>query len=555
MQLLLVNLNNQQQYQKDIQNLNGIAVISQNEILVALANKYYTIYLWNYEKSITTEITLFQKQSIQNLQFINDDNELVCCQKETICIFSVQKDFQLKLKNIWQIESCQNYTFCPKHLSVLCYNNSWKQDIWCGYKRISFLNPGQSMILIDEQQKPLKFSSNQDGNYIVQLNQQGFIIWDWKNEKQILNSDQWSGNNAMLIDLKILVIANEEEINILDIKELHNIKLLSSLSFDQPIQNISFASNQEYFVCGFDTKIKLWKLLKDGQCQQVAVYDIKYNGKTNPVISPNGKFIVYKAQESYQIIRIKQLHTLELNDQSVFGLVYSSDFQNLITLINGHPILLTPTLEIIESQLEGVIKDNEAKSIVSASVDSIFAILYDAFILIVKIIDQKKLIVIRQISSEGFRDCITISINHFGTQLIVGNPSGSIYFLDLTDSNDEELNKFEQHLKIENQNDQVNWFAFSLNGTDIAAAIYDGSINLYSVEQIENDQNIKHNEENQEQQNQLSESIKKEFRLICYKSFSRQSLLLANQCMVKDSKITQNGKSIIQLFRQKGARE
>ncbi|CAD8165631.1 unnamed protein product [Paramecium octaurelia] len=556
-QLLLINLNNQQQYSKEIQNLNGIAAISQNEILVALATSDYTIQLWNYEKSITTEITLFKKQPTQNLLFIKDDTELVCSQKETICIFSVQDDFQFKLKNIWQIESCYNYTFCPKNLSVLCYR---AQN---GYRMISFLNPGQSKILIDEKQQPLKFYSTYNGDYIVQLNQQGFIIWDIQNEKQILNTDQWSGNYVMLIELKTVVIGDQHYINILDIRELPNITLIQKIFLQQPIRSISFASKQQYLVIGYDNKIIACELLKCGILQQVATYDIQFFTKVdfnpvsaNPVISANGNFLVYKQYRSFQLIRIKQLHTLELNAKSVIGLQYSSDFQNLITLINGRPTLLTPALGMVEAQLENVIKDNEAKSIVSASVDSIFAILYDAFILIVKIIDQKKLIVISRISSESFENCVTISINPFATQLIVGSVSGSIYFWDLTNSDDEEFNKFEKHLKIENQNDQICCFTFSPNGTDFAAGVFDGSINLYSIEQIKNDQNIKQNDENQEQrQIQVAENIKKEFRLICYKSFSRQSLLLANQSIIKDSKITQNGKSIIQLFKQKGARE
>ncbi|CAD8165613.1 unnamed protein product [Paramecium octaurelia] len=548
-EIFLANLKNQQKQQIYTESFTGISAFSQNEILVALATKNYKIYLWNYEKSISTETTLIQKQLTQHLQFINDDTELVCCQKETICIFSVQEDFSLKLKNIWQIGNCDRYTFCPMHLSVLIY-------IQYGKQRVFFLNPGQSKILIDEQYQPLRFCSTYDGDYIVQLNQYGFIIWDIQKEKQILNTDKWSGNNAMLIELKTLVIGNQKEIYILDIKELNNIKLLQKIFQGQPMRSLSFSSKKQYFVCGFDKKIKVWKFAKDGQWQQISIYDIQYTGKANPLISANGNFFVYNAQESYQLIRIKQLHTIELNDKSVIGLQYSSDFQNLITLINGRPTLLTPTLDMIEVQLERVIEDNEAKSIVSASVDSIFAILYDAFILIVKIIDQRKLIVIKQISSENLKNCVTFGINPFGTQLIVGSVSGSIYFWDLTDSDDEEFNKFEQHLKIENQNNQLNSFTFSPNGTDFAAAIFDGSINLYSIEQIKNDLNLKQNDENQEQsQIQVAENIKKEFRLICYKSFSRQSLLLANQSIIKASKITQNGKSIIQLFRQKGARE
>ncbi|CAK74523.1 unnamed protein product (macronuclear) [Paramecium tetraurelia] len=548
-QIFLVNLNKQQKYQIDIQNYNGITAFSQNESLVALATSDYKIYLWNYEKSIIKDVTLIQKQSTKNLQFINEGNELVCCQKEKICIFSVQEDFKLKLKNIWQIDSCDIYIFSPKHLSVLNYSEY-------GKKRICFLNPGQSKILIDEKLQPLDFTSTQDGDYIVQLNQQGFIIWDLRTEKQILKTDKWSGNNAMLIDLKTLIIGNQKEINILDIRELDNIKLLYNSFQVQPLRSLSFASKQQYYVCVFDNKIQVWKFINDGKCQQVAVYDLQFYGKKNLCISANGKFLVYNSQDSQQLIRIKQLHTLELNDKKVNGLIYSSDFQNLITLISGSPILFTPTLDIIESKLEGVIKDNEAKSIVSASVDSIFAILYDALILIVKIIDSKKLTVIRQVSLKSLEKCPTFSINPSGTQLIVGSETGTIYFRDLTNSNDMDLNKFEENQKIENQNNQVNSFTFSPNGTDFAAAISDGSINLYSVEQIKNDQNIKQNDENQEQsQIQVVENIKKDFRLICYKSFSRQSLLLANQCIVKDSKITQNDKSIIQLFRQKGARE
>ncbi|CAK74527.1 unnamed protein product (macronuclear) [Paramecium tetraurelia] len=544
-QLFLVNLNDQQKYQIDIQNLNGIAAFSQNEIVVALATRNCKIYLWNYEKSIIKEITLIQKQSIHDLQFINYDTELVCCQKETICIFSVQEDFSLKLKNIWQIENCDRYTFCPMHLSVFFYS-------YHGIKRIRSLNSGQSKILQDEQQQPLQFYSTYDGDYIVQLNQQGFIIWDLKNQKQLLNTDIWSGTNAMLIELKILVIANQHKINILDIKEILNIKLLSSIYFEKPIRSLSFAQKQAYFVCGFDKKIKVWKLLNDGQCQQVAVYDIQYIKQSNPVISANGNFIVYNQEDSQNLIRIKQLYTEELINDQINELQYSSDFQNLMTIIDGRPQLFTSTLENIKCKLDSIMTASEALSISSSSINSIFAISYRYYILIVKIIDKTKLTMIRKIECED--QCFSSVINPLGTLLIAGNQFRSIYLWDLASS--DHLDKIKPILKIENQNNQLNSFTFSPNGTDFAAAIYDGSINLYSVEQIKNDQNIKQNDENQEQtQIQVAETIKKEFRLICYKSFSRQSLLLANQCIVKDSKITQNDKSIIQLFRQKGARE
>ncbi|CAD8120542.1 unnamed protein product [Paramecium sonneborni] len=545
--LNIVNLNDKDNYQ--ILDLNGLATtFSFKEILMATFTQDYKIYLLNLKEEIYKEnnINIIYKKQIVNLTFTNDDTELICCLKDSICFFQIQEDLQIKLKYIWKINDQKFYTFCPKHSSIFQVQGNENQ--------IEFIQPVQTQLLIDEQHNPVNFHIPYDKNFIASISKQGIIIWDFKEEKQILNTSQWCGNQVMLIELKTLIIKCDKEIKILDIRNLETIQEIHSIQFNKYINSFSFSSRQAYFVCGFDTQIKVWKVLDDGQCQQVAIYDKKNEYNSVLAISPFGDFLVYKQEKKLQLVRIKQSHTKEL-DEKVSGLQYSSDYKYFITLINGNPQLFTSTLDQIEIQLENSLENINGQCIKSASIDSIFAILCEACVLIVKIIDNKKLTLFKNIQLEKIQNIISFEINPLGTLLIAGNKVGSIFLWDLTSSNNQIIDK--PNLVVENQNHQIYDFKFSPNGIDISAAVQDGSINLYSVEQISNDQIIKQSDEKQEVQekNQVAviENINKQYRLICYKSFARQSLLLANQCIVLNAQINQNTKSILQLFKQKGA--
>ncbi|CAD8131281.1 unnamed protein product [Paramecium sonneborni] len=532
--ITLINLNDKKHYQIPIQGLYGIATISINEILVAISTSDSMIYLWNHEKEIVKENNLIYKKKIINLTFTNDDTELICFQ-DSIGVYYISEDLQIKQKYFWKIDNSTIYTFCPKHLSI--FKVVHDQNAY-----IEFMNHGSTTILFDEKHTPINFHSTYNGNYIVSIDYQGLVIWDLKNNSQLLNNSQLCGNKVMLIQLKTLITGSEKEIKILDITNQENIQEIQTILFDQPIKSMQFSSTQEYFVCGFDNSIKVWRIRNDRQCQQVA-------------ISANGQFVIYKSEESLQLTNIRQKHAKELIFKSVSGLIYSSDFQNLITLINGTPKLFTSTLEPIETQLDSQFQDIEGQYIKSASIDSIFVISSDFNIFIVKILDKTNLTLIRKIPIEEQFYMVSLDINPLGTLLIAGNYLGSIYLWDLSPSS-TIMNNSKNNLIIENQNDQIYDFTFSPNGTDFSAAVYDGSLIQYSIDLIHKTQNIKQNDGNQENsQVQVIDHINKQFRLICYKSFTRQSLILANKCIVKKAQINQNKQSIYQLFTQKGAIE
>ncbi|CAD8108694.1 unnamed protein product [Paramecium sonneborni] len=199
-----------------------------------------------------------------------------------------------------------------------------------------------------------------------------------------------------------------------------------------------------------------------------------------------------------------------------------------------------------QQQLQG--KFSNINRINQASKVLKFAFLCGQQIIIVDIIQQNSQFISEEIIVIDEEKPQTVALSPFGDLLITGDQIGTIKLWD--------LKKIQEPLWVfKNESHIIQRFSFNPNGTDIVAAVGDGSVNLYSIDYFE-DQNILENNDNQKQnqnQSQVKDKEDKKLKFTCYKSFTRQSLIQADHCKINNSQICQNGKSILELFKQKGA--
>ncbi|CAD8099382.1 unnamed protein product [Paramecium sonneborni] len=535
-QIIIWNFLKQQKSSLSVGEQFYLIACSQNENLFAVAiNKGIKIFKDQQESIIYVfnDLNLYQ---VTQICFSHDDKQLLFCQDNTIYLYQIEEDFNNKILGCWNVQS----------QILQCVFNSKKQEVALKLNNqliILNLSPSilKSELLSIENQKSTCFSP--DSKYLASL-VPTLQLQDMQNIQMIHNFEDYEGDLISFQSQEILVIANRNKLQFINIKKIDKIVKIKEVRFQNKIIDIALSNN--YLLIQFKDNFDQIKIafnsitnFEDNQFKAI------YNCKGKPIFQESGNYFALSNQNIIKIInvdKIQQERCLQINKKINQGQLFYSHDGNVLFLCFDQSIQILNSTNF--QKIQEITINISASQIEFCQSWKYLAFMCSTTILIYFISNWTDLVEFWTI--QGDQNVInSIALSPKGNFLLTSGQN------QLNFTNSIGLWKVEQRRQIcinDKVNDEVKVLKFCLDGLNFVAGLSDGSVNLYSI-------NIKqtnfYKKTYLEQEQQLNDDTL-QFQIICFKSFAKQSLLTSQLCILTEqSQINSEQKSIIELFKQK----
>ncbi|CAD8122656.1 unnamed protein product [Paramecium sonneborni] len=517
--LLFINRQNNKQNNSDISLLIDFQIechaFSEDDKYFMVSTKNNSIYLWNIDdQKICDQLECFTgDKQIQYLAF-SLENQIICYKHPYILLIKIQQDQKLKIVRQFKVfETIRLCSFCPQNLQISLINDD-STTLW-----VANLIERQQIILFESKMNDFCFSN--DSKYIAAITDQYLIFWDANNYKELKRDPEWSGIVVQFFRDNYLIYSKDAYFYILDVSNLNEINQVQCIKVfvaDFTVQ-ISISKDLTYLASLGTQYIKLWNIKNIQQIKLEKIYPNKFYHEQKVLISQDCRFLIFNLNKNLQLIDIqedcKQQQAIDFLEKIEDEFQYSSD---------GKPKLYNS--ETCQ-QLECTIDEESVQKLAFSLQRSVLALSCEQKVVCLQIGHEN---ILKTKILQNFKNTLSaIAISPLGDKLISREQDSTISLWDI--ENEQRLSF------ISNQNDLPNVFAYIPNGNGFASGMEDGSVNLYRF--------ILKNKNQSQQEDEKSV-------FSCCKSFSRNSLILAHNCILKDSKIEQSKKQILGLFRQKG---
>ncbi|CAD8128507.1 unnamed protein product [Paramecium sonneborni] len=552
-------IKNPQNYFEIISNNYSQIIFSKNEenFTIAFAqknkNNKFEIVLKNFNKQCVIEI---QEVISFLIAFTNNDQGLIFCQCMKICLWKIDESLNYELIGYWQLPGEQRimefgYDFQEQELTVL-----QKNEI-----KVFKLIP--AVHLIDFEEITIQSTCfSPDNKYFISINP--FLsIYQIEDLQTIIQNQEFIGQMIQFQSNEILVILNNKELQFINISKIDKIEEIKKITYQNQICDIVFSLN--YSLIQYKAFENSKKIKKNNPVKK---YTLNQNNKLNenfflgifhstktPLFSQNGQyFALDNHSNNIKIVSTEQIKLLSSEQCSILdkkinhGQIFYSPCGELIYLFthNSIKILDSNTMNLmIQQDL-----DFEVKEIEICQNWNYFALMGLNFVKIYLFQNNKEFNIYRTIEEDqNTIKCIALSPK--GDLLLTGLQNQ----LDFTNSISLWNIKECKMLCTNNQiHDQIQILKFYPNGTNFAVGLKDGSVNLFSIDIKQTNYYKKiESKKNENTQNQISQ-INDQYKIFCYQSFAQQSLLYAQECILSESTIMSDQKSIIEILHQKGAK-
>ncbi|CAD8127673.1 unnamed protein product [Paramecium sonneborni] len=535
-------------------------VFSKNDEIFTIAvaqenkNNQFEIILKNYNKQCQIQI----QENIKFLiAFTNNDKGFIICSYMKIYLWKIDELLNYELIGQWQLPGLEEvmeffgYDFQQQELTVLQMNEI----------KVFKLIP--AMHLIDFEEITIQSTCfSPDSKYFISI--EPFLnIYQIENLQPLIQNKEFTGQMIRFQSNEILVILNNKELQFINISKIDQIEEIKKITYQNQIRDIVFSLNYsfiQYKVFEDSEKIKQnntetkYTLNQNNKLNQNFFLGI-FNSTKKPLFSQNEQyFLLDNHPHNIRIINIEHIKCLSSEQCSILdkkinhGQIFYSPCGELIYLFthNSIQILDSKTMNLMNQQD----LDFEVNEIQICQNWNYFALMGLNFVKIYIFQNNKEFNIYRTIEeNKNTIKCIALSPK--GDLLLTGLQNQ----LDFTNSISLWNIKECKILCSNNQiHDQIQILKFYPNGTNFAVGLKDGSVNLFSIDIKQTNYYKKiESKKNENTQNQISQ-INDQYKIFCYQSFSQQSLLYAQECILSESTIMSDQKSIIEILHQKGAK-
>ncbi|CAD8100388.1 unnamed protein product [Paramecium sonneborni] len=509
------------------------------------------------------------------IQFVNNEQKLIAMISRFLVLWQIDEQLNYQLIGYWQVlddllQSIQTNCFFD-------YDDQ-KQQIAINFENRIYvikmipticMNSEDSFDHINDQ-RSVCFSP--DSQYFINLTPY-LKIYEVQNFKMLIESKDFQGQSASFQSNEILVIANNQEMHFINISKIDKLEEINKINYQNQI--FDFALSLDYLLIQYKNENELFQQInvipemkskkkkkkkkniqikmrdRDNQInQQVDCQDklTKLYSKNNslisifytfgkPQFSESGKYLVLNRWNNFSIINIQNIenHIFEqqhlLDQQIEHGQIFYSPDEEFIFLFTQNSIQLLNSKSLIS--IKNFPIDFLVKEIQISQNWKSFALMNETFVKIYLFKNQQEFELVQTINEKKhIFNCVALSPK--GDLFLTGGQNKEDF------TNSIQLWKLYQDSKLcinDLLSDQVKLLKFCPDGINFAAGFQDGSVNLFSI-------NVK----------QLTHvSGSEQYKIFCYQSFAKQSLLQAQQCIL--SKQPKMQESIIQLLCQKGANQ
>ncbi|CAD8100903.1 unnamed protein product [Paramecium primaurelia] len=333
----------------------------------------------------------------------------------------------------------------------------------------------------------------------------------------------------------IMALSNEQNIEIMDFQEFDSIKRIATVNNENKIHNLIVSKDEKLLISTCELGIfKLWNI---SELSQITLYRVIYFGKYKNDYRFTKDLICYSLfKREGQLTQY--LEQLNLTKYSAGKFFYSfSCFQTFsimhkqtIVAFGGSKLVLWDYNTNQQKHIEQLYNYNVI-CVTFANNSDLLAAAQDCSIYLIKVVVQPlDFKIIKQI--EGHTDKIVcLSILHDNSMIVSGSKDKTIRFWSIKQLNNVYI--------LQGFTEIISKISLSPNCIDMAVTMENGSIKLYKLLFPKNNHEV--------------HKDKKEEYIQCFKVFGRQNLISAKNCILWDAVIEQDGKQLIELFRQKEA--
>ncbi|CAD8138216.1 unnamed protein product [Paramecium pentaurelia] len=533
--IVLWNFEKQEETEFSVDDEAQILVFSQKEDMFAAGLEKCIIIFKNEKQSTVSFLNVYSNYyycSINFLCFSHNDEYIIIHMEGLVQIYQIDKQFNIQLQLFWSVNISQILFFDfveMKFLIVLEY----QRQITIFELEPSILINNDLFVNNQELQDEQIICFSPDSKYWASLTPT-LQIQDLSNPIIIHQFKSFKGNLISFLSQDILVIAEKNRLQLINISQIDKIQLINNIDLQFNITRIVFNSNYsiiQFMIDGLNyADIGQIKNLKEYQSKAI------YNIKRQNIILNNGNYFAIKNQQNNILIKnidqiLKEGVIYLEQDIKKDDIAYSNDGNSIILCLSYNIQVLDPKSLAVQN----IIKIDT----------NLFHFQYSQNQKYLALMNQNIVNIYQTQNLQDMKLFFTIKESEYSIKCIALSPKGDFLLIynkeDFTNS--IRLWKVEQKEQICNYNkldDEVLVLKFYPDGINFAAGLSDGSVNLYSI-----DITLTNYYKNQK--------IKSPYAIVCFQSFAKQSLLLAQECILEESRISEKN-SIIELFIQKSVK-